>query len=757
MNVNYHHSLLLLCFIIVALITALVAVELSVADSGSHKIYLDNDAGILYVDAPEYVFSGEQFTLDVSIEYYLPLQEASLKLKNTRRGTFLDSAYFDYRQEYNTIYLSSSWNEQGISAATEYEIYLDNQYGRSKLHAFSVFLNENSPGSNTQTTGSNSFSDTVPEYIFNVTTFTYPKNKGLVTLFAFSDAIIDSDGDVLDYFIDTTRTNHDVADCYTTDERLKCHIGAVGITTFLFGAYDEDGNEILKELTILVQNKSSTSQNQKPVFSDFPNRGPFRVNTEKVFVVDLANYATDPEDKPLSFYLEPPGQYGATGQGLADCLLVSDTKVYCYFNGVGETYYRAKAVDVLGAYTYTQIPLYIAPDDENTTESNETTNTSYWNETTTDDSYNNNTTNTSTTTDTADNTTNTTIEDTDDYSNESYSDVEETTNRNTDDSTSNAEKDQDDVPSTENNTTHNKSVASFTIETKEDIRNRLTSVSEKYSALSGTARKNLISREVSDNEIRETIQVDNKIIQRKTRNIIEERKIDEKEDETIEQLIEKRVDEILTARIDEAVGVIAAERDSKNVDTKGTTEDKDEIFAPTKPVVKKAKKTIAERKERARNVVAVQKTLIVESEEDEVITGSQEPAPQAKRSTVVLTITPNDAKDELIEIVEVIPKEIALSASELSFNIQPIILEDDPIVMWQLQDIEETVELTYSIDKEVEVTGNTIALAEEVEKEVIENEPSFWETIRPLLFIPLAIIAVIYIGKRRSPERLKKF
>ena len=40
---------------------------------------------------------------------------------------------------------------------------------------------------------------------------------------------------------------------------------------------------------------------------------------------------------------------------------------------------------------------------------------------------------------------------------------------------------------------------------------------------------------------------------------------------------------------------------------------------------------------------------------------------------------------EDVYVIEVIPKEFAQSANDLIFNIKPIILENDPIIMWHLE------------------------------------------------------------------------
>jgi len=53
-----------------------------------------------------------------------------------------------------------------------------------------------------------------------------------------------------------------------------------------------------------------------------------------------------------------------------------------------------------------------------------------------------------------------------------------------------------------------------------------------------------------------------------------------------------------------------------------------------------------------------------------------------EKTIVIKNLT--DEKQEGIKIYEIIPKEIAASASELNFSIQPDIIEDDPVVLWNI-------------------------------------------------------------------------
>lgn len=64
---------------------------------------------------------------------------------------------------------------------------------------------------------------------------------------------------------------------------------------------------------------------------------------------------------------------------------------------------------------------------------------------------------------------------------------------------------------------------------------------------------------------------------------------------------------------------------------------------------------------------------------------------------IVVSSLGNDNQKE-IKIYEYIPKEVAQKASELKFNVQPQILEDDPIVLWKVdRSNPEPVQLGYSV------------------------------------------------------------
>jgi hypothetical protein len=250
----------------------------------------------------------------------------------------------------------------------------------------------------------------------------------------------------------------------------------------------------------------------------------------------------------------------------------------------------------------------------------------------------------------------------------------------------------------------------------------IQNLSDKYFLVE--EQEDILIEEVTANKIKRVFKRQNRTIER-TVEIIEERA----------SLVEDEV------RVENLLQESPVDVDSQEVDSEL---DGQEPQAP-------AQSTFEERKQRAKQVVQVQKTLVQEKQVDDVTQEEQE------SSTIIITVEPTSSTREDVEIIEVIPKEVAQSAAnDMTFSVQPIILEDDPVVMWQLKDVEETVELSYTVNKSVTTTGNTVALSQEGEQEPApQPTKSPWEVIRPLLLIPLAVAAVVYLGRGHTHERYK--
>lgn len=115
-----------------------------------------------------------------------------------------------------------------------------------------------------------------------------------------------------------------------------------------------------------------------------------------------------------------------------------------------------------------------------------------------------------------------------------------------------------------------------------------------------------------------------------------------------------------------------------------------------------------------------------------------------EKTEVVLSISlVTDVQD--VFLIEYIPKEFAASVSELVFSDSVVVLEDDPVILWDLDASDTTQTKTYSVSKSTEVTGNTIALVRlpsDVQKSVFR-----WNVIVPLLLIPLIALIIIIFSK----------
>ena len=146
---------------------------------------------------------------------------------------------------------------------------------------------------------------------------------------------------------------------------------------------------------------------------------------------------------------------------------------------------------------------------------------------------------------------------------------------------------------------------------------------------------------------------------------------------------------------------------------------------------------VIRRQEKAKETFTIQKEITVK----EVTTKDDE---KFIATEIKIRVQPKE-NETTIDVVEVISKEVAQHVSELAFSRAPIILEDDPVIMWHLEDVHEPVELTYTVAKNTSLTGNTILLA--------ESEQSFdWEILLPLLFIPLLAIIIVFFNHFHNKE-----
>ena len=117
--------------------------------------------------------------------------------------------------------------------------------------------------------------------------------------------------------------------------------------------------------------------------------------------------------------------------------------------------------------------------------------------------------------------------------------------------------------------------------------------------------------------------------------------------------------------------------------------------------------------------------------------------PQSNTTTITLSIQPEEGiVAENLTVIEYIPKGMAQQAQDIVFSQEPVILNDDPLVMWHIATVDERVDLSYELKGEVEATGNTVMVAGG-----FKNQDSPWFIIIPLLMIPLLVILLLIVPR----------
>jgi parallel beta-helix repeat protein len=154
-------------------------------------------------------------------------------------------------------------------------------------------------------------------------------------------------------------------------------------------------------------------------------------------------------------------------------------------------------------------------------------------------------------------------------------------------------------------------------------------------------------------------------------------------------------------------------------------------------------------------IVSVNKTLVIDR--------------KAKRTTVKTLITVKRNVTDLY-VYEFIPKCIAATIDEINFATKPErILKRDPIVVWHfpLAGDGDIIELSYDVNKEIEMPPETIVITEEINvtgegscetpfsiplKKGKEQGSRF---ILPLLFIPIIAAGYLYLNRFKKHFRRK--
>lgn len=148
--------------------------------------------------------------------------------------------------------------------------------------------------------------------------------------------------------------------------------------------------------------------------------------------------------------------------------------------------------------------------------------------------------------------------------------------------------------------------------------------------------------------------------------------------------------------------------------------------------------TFLEEETQANQQASVEKKVFVET----VVYSDDSTTTQ---TVVVLDVRVEDVLSNL-RIIETIPKDFASHVDNISFSQEPIVLEEDPVVMWHLEGVEEE-RLQYSIEGNVSLTGNTILLTSVVDEEERDEVAPSRDLWLPILLIPLIAMIIIFFSK----------
>lgn len=134
-------------------------------------------------------------------------------------------------------------------------------------------------------------------------------------------------------------------------------------------------------------------------------------------------------------------------------------------------------------------------------------------------------------------------------------------------------------------------------------------------------------------------------------------------------------------------------------------------------------------------------------------------------STAVRTVIVIDLKSEknfqYVRIIETIPKDFAAHVSELTSSDEFTVLEEDPIIMWHIENMDEK-RIQYSVQGNATLTGNTILLTSvDAETDGVDlDKKSSANIVFPLLMIPLVAGIIIFFSKfskSRTKSKRKKY
>ncbi|MGM5481013.1 MAG: hypothetical protein ACQESE_01235 [Nanobdellota archaeon] len=120
-------------------------------------------------------------------------------------------------------------------------------------------------------------------------------------------------------------------------------------------------------------------------------------------------------------------------------------------------------------------------------------------------------------------------------------------------------------------------------------------------------------------------------------------------------------------------------------------------------------------------------------------------------TTIYFSVEPKNEGDvmETVQIIENIPKIVVNHTDLLVFpEVVPEILEEDPVIMWHMEDLETEESASYEVESNQSVTGNTIVLAKR-DQETSDNP--LLKILLAIILIPIIVGIIIYFNKY-APE-----
>lgn len=207
--------------------------------------------------------------------------------------------------------------------------------------------------------------NTAPYFVGLPLFYSYHINLSNVDVVDLSQFAHDAQYDTVTFSLDQSSTNFGVVNCslvnstvigvpptpFSGPSLLNCDLFGVGNTTVDVAVSDGQFTTWVT-LTIEVYN---TTGNLPPYFtSNMSLYYSYNINATPVNVVDLANYAVDPNGDNMSFMINT----ASTNNNVASCTLVNGSIIHCDLNGVGLTTLQAGVTD--GYYiTWVTITIHV--------------------------------------------------------------------------------------------------------------------------------------------------------------------------------------------------------------------------------------------------------------------------------------------------------------------------------------------------------------------------------------------------------------